>query len=118
MSVNVTEIYMRCHPIKMPVQSQRVYPFSNLVLEESGWSASCPDCFTPAKEFQYPLYWLGGPQGWYEWVQKISPPTRIHSLGHVAPSILLHQLCYPSLFLQYIHQYLSWLTGTDCFCPV
>jgi len=67
MSINVTEIYIRCDPIKMPVQSQRVYPFSNLVLEESGWSTPCPGCAAPGKEFQYPLLRrLGRPQGWYE----------------------------------------------------
>ena len=34
-----------------------------------------PDYFAPGKETKYLLYSsLGGPQGWYEWVQKISPP--------------------------------------------
>lgn len=63
----------------MPLQSQRVYPFSNLVLEESGWSAPCPGCFPPGKEFQYPLQRrLGRPQGWYELIGRrenlLSPP--------------------------------------------
>jgi len=66
-----------------------------------------PDYFATGKETQYLLYRrLGGPQCWYEWMRKNLTPTKIQSLDHVAPSILLHQLCYPSLFLQYIHQYL------------
>ena len=38
-------------------------------------SASLPGCFLPPGKTRYPLYRrLGGPQGWFEQVRKISPP--------------------------------------------
>jgi hypothetical protein len=41
------------------------------------WSASRPGRFAPGKKTRYPLYRrLGGPQGWYRRVWKISPPPR------------------------------------------
>jgi hypothetical protein len=43
------------------------------VLEGSGWSMSCPGCFTPGKQTWYELNRrLGGAEGWYGRVQKIS----------------------------------------------
>jgi len=49
----------------------------------------------PWRKTQYPLYRrLGGPQGWYGWVQKISAPTGIRSLDRPARSEL-YRLSYP-----------------------
>ena len=48
---------------------------STSALGGGGWSAPRPDRFTPGKESRYPLYRrLGGPQGWFGRVRKISPP--------------------------------------------
>ena len=42
---------------------------------EGGWLSSSPGRFTPGKEIRYPFYsCLGGTQGRYGQVQKISPP--------------------------------------------
>ena len=47
---------------------------STSALDGSGWSTPRPGRFTSGKEARYALYWrLGGPQGRYERVQKISP---------------------------------------------
>ena len=47
----------------------------------------------PSGKTRYPLYRRqGGPQGWYGWVQKISPPTRIRSPDRPAFSLSLYQL--------------------------
>jgi len=55
-----------------------------------------PSRFTSRKETWFPLYRkLGGPQGQYGWVQKISPPTGIQSLGRPARSESLYRLSYP-----------------------
>jgi hypothetical protein len=64
-------------------------------LEGGEWSAGRPGRFTPPGKTRYPLYRrLGGPQGLYGQVRKISPPTRIRSLERPARSQSLYQLRY------------------------
>jgi hypothetical protein len=47
-----------------------------LVLDRGGWSTPYPGHFTPGKETRYPSYRkLGGPQGGYGQVRKISLPA-------------------------------------------
>ena len=51
----------------------------------------------PSAKTRYPLYRrLGGPQGWYGRVRKISPPTGIRSSDRPARSQSLYRLSYPA----------------------
>jgi hypothetical protein len=46
-----------------------------LALDEGGWSTPRAGRFTPGKETRYPFYRrLGGPQGRFGRLRKISPP--------------------------------------------
>ena len=66
-------------------------------LEGDEGSASHPGRSLPLGKTQYPLYRkLGGPQGRFGQVQKISPPTGIRSPDRPAPSQSLHRLSYPA----------------------
>jgi hypothetical protein len=72
------------------------------VLEGGGWITPCSGCFNPGKETWYPLYRrLDRPQGQSEWVEKISPPTRIRPPGHSAHGQSLYRLRYPSPLVSY-----------------
>jgi hypothetical protein len=55
-------------------------PLLTMALEGGEGSASGAGRTLPPVKTWYPLYWrLGGPQGWFGQVRKISPPTRIRS---------------------------------------
>jgi len=62
-----------------------------------GWVSTSRTCrFTPGKATRYPLYRrLGGPQGQFGRVRKISPPTEIRSPDLPARSESLYRLSYP-----------------------
>ena len=67
-----------------------------LALDGSGWSTARPGRFTPGKETRYPLYRsLGGPQGRFGRMRKISPPTGIQSLDSPVRSESLHRRSNP-----------------------
>jgi len=69
-----------------------------LALDGAGWSTPRPGRFTPGKEAHYPSYRrLGGSQGRYGRVRKISPPTLIRSPELPARSESLYRLSYPIL---------------------
>ena len=54
--------------------------FLTSALDGGGWSTPRPGRFTPEKETRYPLYRrLGGPQGRFGRVRKISPPPAFDS---------------------------------------
>ena len=63
-----------------PEEEQRYMSTLSLTsaLDGGGWLTRRPGCFSPRKDTWYPLYRrLGGPQGWYGRVRKISPPPGI-----------------------------------------
>jgi len=61
-----------------------------------GGQRHAPAALTPGK-IRYPLYRrLGGPQGQYGRVQKISPPTGIPSPDRPDRRKSLYRLCYPN----------------------
>jgi hypothetical protein len=65
-------------------------------------SASRPGCSLLPEKTRYPLYRrLGGPQGGFGQVRKISPPTGIRSSDRPAPSQSLYQLRYPAHTISY-----------------
>ena len=57
----------------------QLYSFFNFGARWVGWSTPRPGRFTPGKETRYPLYRrLGGSQGRFGQMRKISPPPGFH----------------------------------------
>ena len=74
---------------------ESLYPFMATALEGGEGSASRPGRSLPLGKTRYPLYRrLGGPQGRYGQVRKISPPTGIRSPDRPARSQSLYRLRY------------------------
>jgi hypothetical protein len=75
----------------------QLYSFFNLDIR-SGWVVSTipQPLYPPGKETRYPLYRrLGGPQGRFGRVRKISLPTGIRSSDRPSCSESLYRLNYP-----------------------
>jgi len=73
---------------------------STSALDRGGWSTPRHGRFTPPGKTRYPSYRRPGrPQGWSGWVQKISPPTGIHSPDRPARSVRAGHLSFIAAFI-------------------